>query len=505
MLRRFARDESGMTMGLVVIMIVLIGVMGAGLLTFVQRDLQSVIEVNRGQKSIEVTDAGIQAAKRQLLAVSFPESYNGAVAGDPVSKAESEWSASSPSTPCAGRLDDPGKCITTTTEGNVRVTIRYLPPPTNLLGVGAGSKTDPNFAPEDLPVGSSDYPDKRDYFRVEADGIFSGARRKVRAIMVTEDLGLPKAYFATENINMGSSATATTIENVSLFARNNVTGIRAGMLLGTDSAYGNWVTSYNNRARLGNATLAADATGAAAETSVTYAPTVYNNAQRNAPAAATDRYKRLDFDNGAGTATPSPNYKFCDKNTTCWPAGTAQPPNVITYPFNDESKLDANFLQGIAEQQVNTVTGQDNYVVQAGGTVNIDQDSFYQVTPALSSVYVVRFTGATTGLVNIRPTGSSTDCPIKGTILVLNGDINTSSLGASCFDGIVSLQDPNNLGTLDYTNVGDFTLNGFVNIEGTMTIQGSVDPILGGDVLNAPGYHNVKIWSWRECYNTTCS
>jgi len=64
--RRFVIDESGMTLPLVMIMIVLIGVMGAGLLTFVSSDLNTVVEENRGQRAFEVADAGIGAAKRQL-------------------------------------------------------------------------------------------------------------------------------------------------------------------------------------------------------------------------------------------------------------------------------------------------------------------------------------------------------------------------------------------------------------------------------------------------------
>ena len=47
--RRFVDDESGMTMALAIMMILLIGVMGAGLLTFVSRDLNTVIEENRGR------------------------------------------------------------------------------------------------------------------------------------------------------------------------------------------------------------------------------------------------------------------------------------------------------------------------------------------------------------------------------------------------------------------------------------------------------------------------
>ncbi|MGI8519594.1 MAG: hypothetical protein ACR2MC_03120, partial [Actinomycetota bacterium] len=66
-LRRLEKDESGMTLALAVIMIVLLGVMGAGLLTFVMRDLNTVVEENRGQRAFTVADAGIEAAKRQLV------------------------------------------------------------------------------------------------------------------------------------------------------------------------------------------------------------------------------------------------------------------------------------------------------------------------------------------------------------------------------------------------------------------------------------------------------
>lgn len=54
-------------MALAIIMIVLIGVMGAGLLTFVSKDLNTVTEENRGQRAFELADAGVNAAKRQLF------------------------------------------------------------------------------------------------------------------------------------------------------------------------------------------------------------------------------------------------------------------------------------------------------------------------------------------------------------------------------------------------------------------------------------------------------
>lgn len=362
------------------------------------------------------------------------------------------------------------------------------------------------------PPAGGDYADGRDYFRVESDGVFNGARRKVQAIFVTQDMGIPKSYYATKDIILNGGLTIT---NFSLFSRGNVEGLGLSTLTGTDTAYGNWKdpnNPYNNKARLGNATSLATVPGVGAEGTITYTPASTNTTQRSAPTEATDRYKRLDFDSGAGTATPSPNYKFCGQNTpSCWPTGSSQPSNVISYPFNEGSDLDANLLRAIAEQQIRSGVGptssRDNYVEQAAsaGVVDINETTFNQTSPALSSVFVVRFTGATAGSVNLNPSGASSPCPIKGIIVVVNGSLRTSSSGARCFDGVISIQDPNALGTLEYRNNGNFTLNGFVNVDGSMTLAGSVNPLIGNDVLNMPGYHDIRVWSWRECYNTTCS
>lgn len=77
MIQRLLKDESGMALGLAIIMIVLIGVMGAGLLVFVRNDLEAVVEVNRGQVAFDRADAGVQAAKRQLLLNAASTHYNG--------------------------------------------------------------------------------------------------------------------------------------------------------------------------------------------------------------------------------------------------------------------------------------------------------------------------------------------------------------------------------------------------------------------------------------------
>lgn len=169
-----------MTMGLTIMMVVVVGVLGAGLLTFVRTDLESVAKSNGGHKASQVADTGVQAAKRALLAVPSPESYDGAsAAGDALP--ESGWSHASPPGDCGMLPSGPGRCIAVA-EDMVRVTVRYLPPPTAVAG--AGSRYDPNRAPEVPPGGSEDYADGRDYFRVDADGFSGGYRRRIQAILV---------------------------------------------------------------------------------------------------------------------------------------------------------------------------------------------------------------------------------------------------------------------------------------------------------------------------------
>jgi type II secretory pathway component PulK len=66
MSRLLLNEERGMALGLAIIMVVLIGVMGAGLLTFVASDLQAVVEVNRGEQAFELAEAGIEVAKARI-------------------------------------------------------------------------------------------------------------------------------------------------------------------------------------------------------------------------------------------------------------------------------------------------------------------------------------------------------------------------------------------------------------------------------------------------------
>jgi len=76
MIRRLLCEERGMALGLAIIVVVIVGVMGAGLLTFVATDLQAVVEVNRGEQAFELAEAGIEVAKAHLADDSSPADWS---------------------------------------------------------------------------------------------------------------------------------------------------------------------------------------------------------------------------------------------------------------------------------------------------------------------------------------------------------------------------------------------------------------------------------------------
>jgi Tfp pilus assembly protein PilX len=69
------REERGMVLGLAIIVVVVIGVMGAGLLTFVSADLQAVVAVNRGEQAFQLAEAGVEVAKSHLADDQSPSDW----------------------------------------------------------------------------------------------------------------------------------------------------------------------------------------------------------------------------------------------------------------------------------------------------------------------------------------------------------------------------------------------------------------------------------------------
>jgi type II secretory pathway component PulK len=70
------REERGMALGFAIIVVVIVGVMGAGLLTFVATDLEAVAEINRGEQAFELAEAGIEVAKAHLASDPSPADWS---------------------------------------------------------------------------------------------------------------------------------------------------------------------------------------------------------------------------------------------------------------------------------------------------------------------------------------------------------------------------------------------------------------------------------------------
>ncbi len=195
MVQRFLRDESGITLGLAIMMILLISVMGAGLLTFVSRDLNTVVETNRGQRAFEIADAGIAAAKRQLESDCIGDSacvafYDGG--GD-----DSQWSLAKGGL----TLNDLDGDDNATTLDSATVTIEY----------------------RQVIDGTND-------FRVISTGTYGDSNRKIEAIFkpIADGGGggnvINPAYYTPSDILLSSDATngGVSITAMSLFSGQNI-------------------------------------------------------------------------------------------------------------------------------------------------------------------------------------------------------------------------------------------------------------------------------------------
>jgi hypothetical protein len=458
MLERLAKDESGIVMGLAVILVVLIGVMGAGLLVFVRSDLEAVVKVNQGQRALDLADAGVQAARRQLRSDAEPDHY------DSNSAENVEWAYVAPVGGTAGKT-------LTLDEGSAKVTIQYLLPSTGSSQVG-----DENHAPELVPgdpPGLTDYPDGRNFFRVISEGTSGGARRRVEAILYTSRLDVPAAFYTPKDITLRGDIG---ISGVSFFAGENID--RVGNVTidrETPAPYGDWdTTNFSPPSRLntvprtdavGNRTTGA---GLAAEGLV-----CENGDCSDSPASSVadgihdyDRY----------TGTNGSNKRFVRKTDPNAPNA----PGTISHPFDPGAGFDLDFLMEEAMRQ-------GNYRSSA---VDITD---YPTASNDRTVYFVDAGGAADFLeLDHAPEA-------RGTIVVRDGNlvVGDSSNG---FKGVIFVTgDGADTGKYDSGTSGN--IEGFVVASGDMTVRGSVSPSTVTDNLTTrPGFYGVKLWSWRELY-----
>ena len=453
MVRKLVRDESGMTMGLAVMMIVIIGVMGAGLLTFVQRDLNTVVESNQGQKAFDIADAGIEAAKRQLRADAVPGRYDSSGAGNV------EWAYVASSGGTAGKtlnLD----------EGSAKVTIQYLLPALTTAQVG-----DKDHAPELVPTGRSDYPGGKNYFKVVSEGTDGQARRKAEAIFYTSKLDVPTAYYTPNNITLQGNID---VSGVSFFAKGNITKVGNGATIDrtTPALYGDWDTTKfnppsnrNTRPRQNSSGRSVQGAGFGAEGTVD----TFGSGSRGV------------YDYDSTTAT-----RFVRKTDPNAPNA----PGTISYPFDPDAQFDMDFFMEEAKKQ-------GTYQSSAVDISN----SNYPKSSNDQTIFFVDAGGSTTNLqyrVSQNLTSGSGGVA-QGIIVVRNGNltIDNSSNG---FNGIIIVTG-DGTSTGKYDSGGSNTVEGFVIASGDMTIRRSTAPSpVTESFTTRPGFYGVNLWSWRELY-----
>jgi Tfp pilus assembly protein PilX len=484
MLRRLVREESGVAMGLAIMTMVLVGVMGAGLLVFVNTDLTSVLQSNRGQKAFNLADAGVQIAKTRLLTTSADfRNYDGVtnLAASPPNP-ESTWSC--------GVWDSTNNVCTsaghqlTNLDGDpdvdVTVWIQYLKPSTT-----GDHLDDPDRAPELVPTGETNYPPGRDFFKVILQGSEAGAVRKVEAIYHTYSLGVPKAYYTPGNITLNGAAGSIT--NISLFAGGNIDGKGGNALAGVDLAYGDWNwPPFNTTAR------------STAPTCTTTLPdgTSVSGECAGAGALGTVDHKTpgRDFD---GTTTP---IEFIQKST----AEAPQEPTQITFPFK-AAMPDIEALRTAAQSQPNGLGGDNYYEFTSDANVVGSSPGANDIkwpTPSLSDTVVfVKFDSIGDKLTwNVA--GGCSEEPMRGTVVVENGIFTTQPNRTPLRGAVVikSASSPTDV----YTDTGTTCMQSFAIATGDIVIGGNVSPATE-ERGNSPGTYGIQLWSWRECYNASCS
>lgn len=490
MLRRFIKDESGIAMGLAVIVVVIVGVMGAGLLVFVRNDLEAVVEVNSGQQAFDAADAGAQAAKRELLSDACPQSYDGQEAGaeDPANSCadveESEWSYETVSDENVETPEEEADYVGRELdfdEKQIDVSIRHLP-----FHEDDGDcdnealpepVVDPEQHPDCAPEEQEGEGDEREFFKVESLGESGNgdARRRVEAIYHTTNLDVPKAYYSPGTITLNGGPC---IDGVSVFSLESIEvsgggggcpGEDGGNITGEDRDYSDWQNSYNSTAR-------EDASGDPVE-DAGFA------AVDNVEVGEDDELGSRDFD---GSSSP----RFVED------PGDSQDSDEITFPFDYESQEGQadedrmTFLKEEAMQQ-ETETGEDTY------RPNSDDITDWPDNADDNTVVYIDAGGGESVRWQISNVGGGSECSeanaLKGT-LVVDGASLTGSGNKRPFSGVTIVRGGN------FDIGGNFCWDGFVSADEGIELGGTPDPFVSQEVQNRPGFYGVETWSWRELY-----
>lgn len=502
MLRRLLGDESGMTMSLAIIMIVLIGVMGAGLLTFVQRDLETVVEVNRGQKALELADVGIQEARRQLIADPVRQHYDRNLENDcdaPRQREGEDWSPNTGSPGCGSSETEAG--ITRSFEGGqfqvaIECYVQKDDPSTPADAVPC-SNAATGAAPEDAD------PRRRSFFRVVSTGLYpngDGAKRRVEAIVQRESRPLPLAYYTPENINLNGTVE---VGGVSFFAGGNITGVGGSSTrIGPepDLLLGDWST---------------------ASPSTPYVPSSdHNTLSRGTFATGFGAAERVcEGNNTTSCRAPPDGTSYFDSDTDPQLVAKEDPEAAnqtgeISYPFDPAARPDMELLMEEAKE-IGT------YYNPSGGSFSIDQAVIDQAQAGTSTpVVFVDFQGAASTGSNVKFDTDYDNASSPVVLVVRNGNFDFAGDngnkdgdkdGQAELRGVVIVEgDGSKTGT--YKAAGRSELAGFVFADGDITLTGNAKaqsllrPDDSGNTVPSDffdrllAFNRIKLWNWQEVY-----
>lgn len=552
MIQRFTKDESGMTMGLAVIMIVLIGVMGAGLLTFVVNDLNSVVEVNRGQRAFEMADAGVEAAKRQLKQDADPFHYDGVGVDDvewytgkaltdldnsPVTVDKSTVTIRS-----LGSPDGPFRVLSTGEYGDAKRVVEAILRPVQGVKLPKAYRTNGTSTcnsntsfqlqkPADfIAEGNSSFDstfDSNCSVNMNGGNIIVGGSATFNSnvgiqgsdgIFIRNDASFDSnANLSGSRLYVGRDATFdsnTTVSNGSIYVGRNATFNSNSKLVGTslfsggnvvlnssnfslgtalDGVYGNWNNAFNPTAR-GSNLAGIGAVG-------TISGTGASNAAKGS--RSYDSTTGVRFVGANAVAGTQMNFPFD-------PAAYSAPLNSPTGSLETSkmSQADIDALREMAQAQ-EAETGADHYrdALVSGTTYKISENPW----PVTSSDQYGYGTVVFYKFPYVNPPDPNskvlwdvnalcTDTSRKGILVVENGNIETGS-SSDGFNGWMIAWNGK------FTADSNSCVNAFINATGGMTFnsnakiqdpQGSMD-----QDLNI--FRKIRVLGWRECYSTDCN
>lgn len=444
-MHRLVRDESGIAMGLAVIVVVIVGVMGAGLLVFVRNDLEAVVEVNQGQRAFEMADAGVQAAKRQLNEDSGPESYEGEDDDDV------QWSFAEDNSSC-GDLGKSGMCL---------------------------KDLDNNPSTDDT-VNVQIQTESDDSFKVISTGGYGAAKRKIEAVFTREpEVSIPPAYFAGETLSINGSAGSS---GISLFSKGNVNlGKNFELSNETDKYFEKWAETDDNYSY----------------------PNDFNPTPRPSEKVGIGAVGEIIGSNGNGNNTSredtAPGTRSFDRNTeTPFVAEDAEEGEEVTFPFDTND--DVQDLEALRKQaQRLEAKDSDNFDYYRTDDSSIDE------WPENSDYDTVVFYDLPEGSSNtikysINVSGNNCDNPdyeppYKGVIVINNGSFEMA--GTTDFSGGIIVRGSNGG---NFTGIGGACLKGYANVSGKLDMQGTFDAGAAPDLRELPALSEIRLVSWRELY-----